>query len=47
MRRCVALLIGDVDVELFPVCRGGAGAVEFGDDLYQMLAAEQKVSFGS
>lgn len=37
---CSALLVRDVDVELLPVCGRGPGAVEFGDDLDQMIAAE-------
>lgn len=36
----LALLVRDVDVELLPVCSRGPGAVEFGDDLDQMIAAE-------
>lgn len=34
------LLIWDVYVELLPVCSRGPGAVDFGDDLNQMFAAE-------
>lgn len=43
---CSVLLVRDVDVELLPVCCRGPGAVEFGDDLNQVIAAEQEVSFG-
>lgn len=43
---CIALLlVWDVDVELLPVCARGPDAVELGDDLDQVLAAEQEVSF--
>lgn len=34
------LLVWDVYVELFPVCSRGPGAVDFGDNLNQMFAAE-------
>lgn len=39
------LLVRDVHVQLLPVGGRGPGAVEFGDDLDQALAAEQEVSF--
>lgn len=39
------LLIRDVNVELVPVGGRGSGAVQLGDDLDQVFAAEQEVSF--
>lgn len=34
------LLVWNVYVELLPVCSHGTGAVEFGDEFNQMIAAE-------
>ena len=49
VRQCghEALLIRNVYVQMIVVYGRGARATQLGDDLYQVLAAQQEVTFGS